>query len=330
MITLGVIGCGHWGPNHIRNFNFLQNASIKTCADLDEDRLKQMKSLYPDIITTTDYMDILNDEEINAVVVATPTATHYKIVKDVFEQGKDVLCEKPMTIDVEESKELVELSGNLNLILMVGNVFLFNAGIQKLRELISEKQLGEIYYVHCTRTNLGPIRDDVNSVYDLASHDVYISNYLLDSKPSKVVAKGEDFLREGVEDLAFISMSYPEKTLVNIHVSWLDPVKVRRITVVGDLKMAIWDDLDNVEPVKVFDKGIIKEPYYDDYGEFQLLTRDGGIYSPRIKLVEPLKNEAMHFIDCVENRKKPICDGENGLDVVKILNMIQESLKKNK
>jgi len=153
---------------------------------------------------------------------------------------------------------------------------------------------------------------------------------LLDSKPVKVVAKGEDFLRPGVEDLAFISMSYPEKTLVNIHVSWLDPVKVRRITVVGDLKMAIWDDLDNVEPVKIFDKGIIKEPYYDDFGEFQLLTRDGDVYSPRIKLVEPLRNEAVHFIDCVENRKNPICDGESGLDVVKILNMIQESLKQNK
>ncbi|UCC40428.1 MAG: Gfo/Idh/MocA family oxidoreductase, partial [Candidatus Aminicenantes bacterium] len=175
MVTLGVIGCGHWGPNHIRNFSFLQNVSVKSCADIDEDRLKQMKSLYPDIITTTDYMDILNDEEVNAVVVATPTATHYKIIKDAFEKGKDVLCEKPMTIDVDESKELVELSNNLNFVLMVGNVFLFNAGIQKLRELIREKQLGKIYYIHCTRTNLGPIRDDVNSVYDLASHDVYIS-----------------------------------------------------------------------------------------------------------------------------------------------------------
>lgn len=330
MITLGVIGCGHWGPNHIRNFNNLQNATVKSCADLDENRLERMRSLYPGIMTTTDYMDILNDEEINAVVVATPTATHYKIVKDVFEKGKDVLCEKPMTIDVEESKELVELSRNLNLILMVGHVFLFNAGIQKLCELIREKQLGKIYYIHCTRTNLGPIRDDVNSVYDLASHDVYISNYLLDSKPLKVVAKGEDFLRPDVEDLAFISMSYPEKILVNIHVSWLDPVKVRRITVIGDLKMAIWDDLDNIEPVKIFDKGVMKEPYYDDYGEFKLLTRDGDIYSPKIKSIEPLKNEAMHFIDCLENRKKPMSDGQSGLDVVKILNKIQESLKQNK
>ncbi len=330
MITLGVIGCGHWGPNHIRNFKNLRNASVKSCADLDENRLERMESLYPGIMTTTDYMDILNDEEINAVVVATPTATHYKIVKDVFEKGKDVLCEKPMTINVEESKELVELSRDLNLILMVGHVFLFNAGIQKLRELIREKQLGKIYYIHCTRTNLGPIRDDVNSVYDLASHDVYISNYLLDSKPLKVVAKGEDFLQPDVEDLAFISMSYPEKILVNIHVSWLDPVKVRRITVIGDLKMAIWDDLDNIEPVKIFDKGVMKEPYYDDYGEFKLLTRDGDIYSPKIKSIEPLKNEAIHFIDCIENRKKPMSDGQSGHDVVKILNKIQESLKQNK
>lgn len=330
MVTFGVIGCGHWGPNHIRNFNSLQNASVKSCADLDENRLKQMQSIYPHIITTTDYMDILNDEEINAVVVATPTSTHHKIVKNALENGKDILCEKPLTINVGESEELVELSKKKNRILMVGHVFLFNVGIQKLHELIQDKQLGKIYYIHCTRTNLGPIREDVNSVYDLASHEIYICNYLLDSKPVKFVAKGEDFLHPGIEDLAFISMSYPEKTLVNVHVSWLDPIKVRRITAVGNLKMAIWNDLDNIEPIKIFDKGVIREPFYNDYGEFHYLTRDGDIYSPKIKLIEPLKNQAIHFIDCVENRKKPISDGESGLSVVKILNKIQESLKLNK
>ncbi|MFB0564261.1 MAG: Gfo/Idh/MocA family protein [Candidatus Aminicenantaceae bacterium] len=330
MVTLGVIGCGHWGPNHIRNFNSLPNSNVKSCADLDEKRLDQIRIMYPNINTTSDFMDILNDEEINAVVVSTPTNTHYKIAKSALEKGKDVLCEKPLTINIEESEELVEISNKLNRILMVGHVFLFNAGIQKLRELIKENELGKIYYVHCTRTNLGPIREDVNSVYDLASHEIYICGYLLNSEPDKIIAKGEDFLQPGIEDLAFISMSYPGKTLVNIHVSWLDPIKVRKITVVGDLRMAIWNDMDTLEPVRIFNKGVTKEPYYTDYGEFHYLTRDGDIHSPKIRLIEPLKNQAMHFIDCVENRKKPLSDGDNGLNVVKILNKIQASLKQNK
>ena len=212
---------------------------------------------------------------------------------------------------------------------MVGHVFLFNAGIQKLREIIQKNQLGKIYYIQCTRTNLGPIRGDVNCVYDLASHEIYICSYLLDSKPGKLIAKGEDFLQQGIEDLAFISMSYPQKTLVNIHVSWLDPVKVRKITVVGDKKMAIWDDMDPVEPIRIFNKGVVKEPFYENFGEFQFLTRDGDIHSPKIQVVEPLKNQAIHFLDCVENRTKPISDGQSGLNVVRILNRIQTALKKN-
>lgn len=330
MVTLGVIGCGHWGPNHIRNFNSLSNAAVKSCADLDRNRLRQMERLYPNIITTDDYKEILKDREINAVVVATPTSTHHRIAKEALENGKDVLCEKPLTIDVEESRELVRLARETDRILMLGHVFLFNSGIQELRKLIQENQLGKIFYIHCTRTNLGPIREDVNSVYDLASHEIYICNYLLNSKPVDVVAKGEDFIQPGIEDVAFISMSYPEKTLVNVHVSWLDPVKVRRITAVGDRKMAIWDDMNTNEPIKIFNKGVIKEPYYNDYGEFRYLTRDGDIYSPKINLVEPLKNQALHFIECVETRKNPVSDGESGLDVVEILVKIQESLKQNK
>jgi len=333
MIEIGVIGCGHWGPNHIRNFNLLENVKVTACADLLHKRLEKMGELYPQIYTTVNYMNILLNKEIDAVAVATPTSTHYDVVKRALTEGKHVLCEKPLTIAVGEAEELVELAKKLNLILMVGHVFLFNAGVKKLRELIREGQLGEIYYIHCERTNLGPIRDDVNSVYDLASHDIYICNYLLNSWPEKVIAKGEDFIRPGIEDVAFISMSYPqipERVLANIHVSWLDPVKVRRITVVGSQKMVIWDDMDVVEPIRIFDKKVVKEPYYDDYGEFRLLTRDGDIHSPKIVSTEPLKEEAMHFIDCIKDKKKPICDGGDGLAVVEILANIQASLKQNK
>jgi len=250
MTTIGVIGCGHWGPNHIRNFNAISSdVRVKSCSDTDEGRLRQMQSMFPGILTYTDYHNILKDDEIDAVIVATPTATHFTIVRDALKNKKDVLCEKPMTINVAESKELVELSKEMNLILMVGHVFLFNKGIQKLRELIADGVLGRIHYLYCTRTNLGPIREDVNAVFDLASHDIYICSYLLNSYPVKLIAKGEDFLQTGVEDVAFISLSYPKKILANIHVSWLDPKKVRQITVVGDLKMAVWNDMNPAEPI---------------------------------------------------------------------------------
>jgi len=329
MTTLAVIGCGRWGPNHIRNFNSLPNSTVKSCADLDNKRLKRIKTAFPNILTTKDFGDILSDKDIDAVVVATPTSSHFAIAKKALKSGKDVLCEKPLTINIKESEELVKLAKKTKRILMVGHVFLFNAGIQKLREIIQKKQLGKIYYIQCTRTNLGPIRGDVNCVYDLASHEIYICSYLLDSKPSNLIAKGEDFLQRGIEDLAFISMSYPQKTLVNIHVSWLDPVKVRKITVVGDKKMAIWDDMDPVEPIRIFNKGVFREPFYENFGEFQFLTRDGDIHSPKIQVGEPLKNQATHFLDCVENRTKPISDGQSGLDVVRILSRIQAALKKN-
>lgn len=330
MIEIGVIGCGHWGPNHIRNFNLLENVKVTACADLLHKRLEKMGELYPQIYTTVNYMNILLNREIDAVVVATPTSTHYDVVKRALLEGKDVLCEKPLTVDVGEAKELVELADDVGRILMVGHVFLFNAGVRTLCDLIRREQLGEIYYVHCVRTNLGPIRNDVNCVYDLASHDIYIANYLLDSQPYKVIAKGENFIQSGVEDVAFISLSYPKKVLVNIHVSWLDPVKVRRITVVGSQKMVIWDDMDAVEPIKIFDRKVVREPYYDDYGEFRLLAREGDIHSPKVVSTEPLKEEAMHFIDCIRKRNRPICDGWSGLRTVEILAGVQAFFKNNK
>ncbi len=328
MVKVGLIGCGHWGPNHIRNFNSLPNATVKSCADLEEERLVKMRTMFPGIQTTTDYNDILNDSEIDAVVVATPTGTHFDITRKALNSKKDVLCEKPLTISLDESKELVKLSEKNDRILMVGHVFLFNAGIQKLYELIQEGVLGKIYYIHCSRTNLGPIRSDVNVVYDLASHDIYICSYLLgNSYPTGVIAKGEDFLQPKIEDVAFISLSFPGKILANIHVSWIDPKKIRQITVVGDKKMAIWSDLDNEEPIKIFDKGVLKEPYYDNYGEFRLITREGDINSPKINLTEPLRGQSIHFVECVEKRIKPICDGESGYKVVEVLEKVQNALK---
>jgi predicted dehydrogenase len=328
-IGIGVIGCGHWGPNHIRNFSSLSGSEVIMCCDLNEDRLKAMQGVYRSIHVTKNYVDIVENTEIDAVVVATPTSTHYQIVKDCLTNGKDVLCEKPLSISSCESEELIEMAEAEGRVLMVGHVFVFNSGIQWAKEYINNGDMGGIYYLHSQRTNLGPIRNDVNVIWDLASHDISIVSFILNSGPERVTAKGESFLQDGKEDVAFISLTYPEKILVNIHVSWLDPQKVREITIVGDKKMVVWNDMSNIAPIRVYDKGVIREAYYENFGEFQLMLRDGDILIPKIHLVEPLKNQSNHFLDCVRTRKRPITDGTEGLNVVKVLSAIQQSIEKN-
>jgi predicted dehydrogenase len=326
MVNIGIVGCGHWGPNHVRNFSSFPNSKVLTCCDLDKKRLSHIKKMYPVVKTTMDYKILLRDANIQAIVIATPTSTHYKLSKEALLAGKDVLCEKPLSLTVKESQELISIAKAKKRILMVGHVFLFNSGIRKIKESIDTGLLGRIYYLRSARTNLGPIRNDVNVVLDLAVHDISIFSYLLSKQPVAVNATASKILRENLEDIAFISLHYPESILANIHVSWLDPRKVREITVVGDKKMAIWDDLSTTDMVRIYDKGVIKEPYYDDFGEFQLLLREGDVSVPKINPVEPLRAQSLHFIESVENRRTPLCDGKNGLDTVKVLEAIQKSL----
>lgn len=332
MINIGIIGCGHWGPNHIRNFSNLDGVVISSCADQDDNRLAFVRKHYPTIKVTHDYLDILKDKTVNAVVVATPASSHYHIVKQSLEYDKDVLCEKPLTQKVAEAEELVELADRKGKMLMVGHTFLFNVGIRKLKEYIDGGLLGKTHYLNFIRTNLGPIRRDVNVVWDLAAHDVSIASYLLGSQPITVTARGEAYLREKIEDVAFISLTYPPNILANVHISWIHPQKTRIITVVGSKKMMTWDDLNNIEPIKIYDKGVVlQEPYYESYSEFQqILLRDGDIVSPKVDLVEPLKIQSQHFIDCVLQRKKSICDGLFGLNIVRVLEAIQNSMNKDK
>ncbi len=327
MINIGVIGCGQWGPNHIRNFSNLPNSEVVAVADLDGNRLKQILKQYPSTtIIEKNYMRLLERENIHAVVIATPTKSHYRVTKDALEAGKHVLCEKPLCQTVEEGEELTALAEKKGLILMVGHVFLFNPGILKLKEILKFNDLGKIYYIAATRTNLGPIRNDVNSVYDLASHDISIFNFLLDALPLEVSAVGMSFLQKGIEDVTFISMKYPNDILANIRVSWLDPKKIRQITVVGDKKMVSWDDLVNIGPVMIFDKGVLREPYYEDYGEFQLLAREGDAVIPRVKMEEPLRVQARYFLSCLEKRSIEISDGRNGVDVVRVITAVIKSI----
>lgn len=328
MVRLGVIGCGHWGPNHVRNFSSLPDSQVTWVADLSDERLKCIKDSYPHVSTTKDYKDILKDPKVDAVVVSTPTATHYQIVKDCLGAEKNVLCEKPLTLHKWESEELVELAEKKNKILMVGHVFLFNVGVRKLKEYIDDGSVGKVYYVHSTRVNLGPIRNDVNVIWDLASHDISIFCFILNGFPEKVSANGKSFLRNNIEDVAFISLMFPNKVLANAHVSWLDPRKVREITVVGDKKMMVWNDIALEDTLRIYERSVEPEFYYTDFGEFQLLPKEGNVIVPKLKLSEPLRNQAGHFIDCVKERKKPLSDGEFGWKVVRVLEAAQSSLTK--
>ena len=323
-----MIGCGQWGPNHIRIFSQLSNSCVLMCSDLDEGRLKSVKDLYPKVETKFEYKEILTQKEIDAVCIATPTNTHYSLTKEALQQNKHVLCEKPLALKTDECLELHALASQKNKILMVGHIFVFNAGIKWIKEYIKKGGLGTIYYAYSIRTNLGPFRYDVNALWDLAPHDISIFNYLFDSCPVSVSARGQQCLDHSLEDLTFATLEYPNDIIANVHVSWLDPKKVRQITVVGDKKMLVWDDLENDGPVKLYDKHVEKtSKYYATYGEFQLLSKEGSITIPKVESSEPLKTQGTYFIDCIENNVAPeLSDAQKGLDVVKCLCSIQDSV----
>ncbi len=328
MITTGVIGYGHWGPNHLRVFSTLPGSRVAACADKDKGRLEKLKSTYPEIETTENYRDILRNDAIQAVCVTTPTSTHYEIVKGALEHGKDVLCEKPVTLTTAEAGELIGLARENNRILMVGHVFLFNPGIKKIKDYIHSGLLGEIQYGYSVRTNLGPFRYDVNAIQDLASHDISIFNYFFAALPLEVSARGHRCLSPQREDLAFITLIYPNDIFINVHVSWLDPKKVRQITLVGNKKMVCWDDLDNTAPIRIYDKRVERgNLFYQSFGEFQLLSKEGEVTIPEFEPGEPLLRQDEYFLNCVRNRVHPdLADGEKGWEVVKVLEAIRESM----
>ncbi|OGX37102.1 MAG: hypothetical protein A3C36_01045 [Omnitrophica WOR_2 bacterium RIFCSPHIGHO2_02_FULL_52_10] len=331
MIKIGVIGCGQWGPNHIRIFTQLSDSEVLRCADPDKSRLSAVKKSYPHIQTTADYRDILEDPAIDAVCIATPTNSHYSLSMESLESGKHVLCEKPLALTPEQCEDLSVLAQKKNKVLMVGHVFLFNSKITWLKEYIRSGDLGRVYYAYSTRTNLGPFRYDVNALWDLAPHDVSIFNYLFDSCPLSVSGRGHKCLGESLEDIAFATLEYPNNIMANLHVSWLDPKKMRQITIVGDKKMVMWDDLDSDGPVKVYDKHVEKtNVYYETYGEFQLLSMEGSITIPKIGISEPLKVQGRYFLDCVSGNTPPaLADAGKAEDVVRALCAIQDSIEQD-
>lgn len=335
MITIGIIGCGYWGPNIARNFNSIEGASVKYCCDLDDERLRHMKSLYPEIATTKDYMELINDEMLDAVAIITPVSTHYKFAREALDRGKHVLVEKPITNNSEHAQELIRLAISNKKILMVDHTFEYTAAVNKVKEIIKSGEMGRIFTIDMIRVNLGLFQKDINVIWDLAPHDISILNYVLGRIPESVRAFGEDFIQKGIEDDARIIIKYPDNITANLHVSWLDPCKIRKATIVGSKKMLVYDDIEQHNKIKMFDKGVElktnslpKDGYYDTWEEFRLTYRRGEEKFVKIEYKEPLKEMAEHFIDCIISGKRPRSDGFSGLNVVKAIEAAQESLKK--
>ncbi len=326
IVRVGVIGCGHWGPNHVRVFTQLGRARVEMCADVNPSRLAKMADRFSFVRTTADHRAILSDETIDAVVIATPTETHAEIVRDAIAAGKHILVEKPLCTSSAEARDLTAAADRAGVVLMVGHVFLYNPGIMKLREYVREGELGRIHYLDAVRTNLGPVRGDVNALVDLGTHDISIFNYLLDAVPQAVAAQGSAISQEGIEDVCFATLLYPDGTLGHIHVSWLNPRKVRTLTVVGQKKMADWDDVHPTDTVRLYDKGLDQPPHYDSFGEFHFMLRHADVRIPRIEQAEPLVLQAEAFLDSVLEGAACRSGGREAEAVVAVLEAAQASL----
>lgn len=327
-VGLGIIGLGHWGPNYLRIFSGMEDVQVIACADLDEARHQKLKHSHPSTQFTRKAEDILNDPKISAVIIATPTSTHRELAKAALAKGKDLLVEKPLTQTAEEALTLVKLAEEKGRILMVGHTFLYNPGVQALRKMIRKGELGRLHYFSAVRTNLGPIRQDVNALLDLAPHDVSMLLYWLEQMPESVTATGACYLNPKVEDITFLTLKFPNSVLAQVHVSWLEPVKVRRTTVIGDRKMAVFNDIDAMEPLRVFDKGVTLSPRpYSNFQEFQTIIREGDVVIPKIPFAEPLQKQCAAFLTALTSRKSPESDGRFGMRVVQVLEAAMKSIK---
>jgi predicted dehydrogenase len=323
--TVGLIGYGYWGPNLLRNYVELETANPKWVCDLDASRLAKVGLRYPAVQTTTDIDVVLSDPEVQAIVIATPISTHHALAMRALKAGKHVFVEKPLAASVDECDELCETAEKAGLVLMVGHTFVYSPPVRTVRHILEAGELGDVYFVQCSRVNLGLHQKDVSVVWDLAPHDLSILDYWLGESPVSVQAMGRSCINNGIPDVAFLSVRYSSGIIAELQVSWLSPVKLRRTIVVGSKKMLMYDDTESVEKVKIFDQGVdYKDP--ETFGEFQLSYRTGDIYAPRIENTEPLCAEATHFIDCVANGTKPITDGAAGRSVVAALEAAQRSL----
>jgi len=325
-LNIAVIGCGRWGPNHVRCLSAIPGCDVAV-ADLDTSSFRRLSLEHPGLRTSTDPLALIRDPSFHAVVIATPTTTHFGLAEAALEAGKHVLVEKPLCLSGVEAEKLIVLARRQAATLMVGNVFLFNPGIVKIKELIDTGRLGALRHLSAVRTNLGPIRSDVNAAYDLASHDISVFNWLLDGVPLSVSAEGGSYVQPGIHDVVFITLRYPGGVVANIHAGWLHPKKVRQMTFVGARRMVTWDDLDPVAPVAVYDSGAEVGSAGGRHGGIEL--RSGEVGFPAVRFEEPLAAQDGHFIDAVRRNRSVRSDGLFSLGVVRTLEAVNRSLRRN-
>jgi predicted dehydrogenase len=324
VIRIGVIGYGYWGPNIVRNFHRQERSRVVAICDKSPKSLQRARQSYPEIRAIDECNDILTATDIDAIAIVTPVWTHYELAKIALENGKHVFVEKPFTCTTAQAEELIELAERKNLTIMVDHTFLFTGAVKRIKEFIDNGTLGDLYYYDSTRVNLGLFQHDVNVLWDLAPHDLSIMDYLIKDKPEAIVATGERHLN-GVADIAFLTLYYPNNMIGHINVNWLSPVKVRTTLIGGEKKMLVWNDLEADEKLKIYDKGV----QMSGDGVYQLLVsyRSGDMWAPRVEQVEALKLEAAYFVDCIVNNKKPFNDGAAGLHVVRVLEAADQSLQ---
>jgi predicted dehydrogenase len=327
MINVGVIGIGYWGPNIIRNFYSNPKTNVVKCSDLRKERLNFIKGTYPAIETSTDNNDLIKDPNLDLIAICTPVYTHYEIAKKILIEGKNVLIEKPMTSSSEQAEELINIAEQKNLRIFIDHTFVFTGAVSKIKEIIKNGELGDIYYFDSVRVNLGLFQHDINVLWDLAPHDISIMHSVLNQRPESVVATGADHLRNGLEYIAYLSIYYPNSVIGHIHANWLSPVKVRQTLIAGTKKMIVWDDNEPSEKIRIYDKGIEVIKNADEVYQMLIQYRTGDMYCPKIDSTEALTVEINHIVDCLENNKGSIASGHDGWMVVKILEAAQESLK---
>lgn len=325
-VKIGVAGFGYWGPKLVRNLREMPGADLRSVVDLDAERLARVRAQYPGLQTTQSYDELLGSD-VDAVVVATPIRTHFRLAKAALLAGKHVMVEKPLTATSAEGEELVDLAARMGLVLMVGHTFEYNAGIRALRDIVASGELGEIYYVDMARLNLGLFQADINVLWDLAPHDLSILLYVLQRDPVAVSARGTASVTPGIHDVAYVELRFPDNILAHVHLSWLDPCKVRRVTIVGSKKMVVCNDLQEAEKIRIYDKGVHRPYETDEFQDFHLAYRYGGISIPHIPFREPLRVQCEHFTECIRTGGQPQSDGRVGLKVVRVLEQADKSLQ---
>ena len=326
MVKFGVVGYGYWGPNVVRNLDHLEEAEVVAVCDKSAAARKKVARAYPDVRVTDNAAELMSSPEIDAIAVVTPVWTHYELAKAALQNGKHVFVEKPFTSSADQAQELIDLAARKNLKIMVDHTFLFTGAVTKIKQLLQEGALGKLYYYDSTRVNLGLFQHDVNVVWDLAPHDLSIIDYLIQRTPEAISATGQTHLNSH-EDIAFITLYFPDKIIAHINVNWLSPVKVRTTLIGGEKKMLVWDDLEADEKIKVYDRGVqmnSREGVYD----LLVSYRSGDMWSPKIENVEALKAELAYFVGCILNSERPFNDGMAGLRVVRMLEAAEESLKR--